>query len=94
MPPEPPTPDAPDTTEPSFEASLERVEDVVRELETGQIPLAASLARYEEGIRALKLCQQMLDQAEAKIELLSRGPDGSLERAPLPEHDVDTGELR
>lgn len=90
MPVEPESPPPPAT---SFETSLEQVENVVRELEAGQIPLAASLARYEEGIRALKTCQKMLDEAEAKIEMLSRGPDGSLERTPFPEQ-ADRGEPR
>ncbi len=79
--------DAEAEAEPTFEQCLERVETVVRELEAGQIPLAASLARYEEGIRALKTCQEMLDRAEAKIELLTRGPDGEPSTAPMPPHD-------
>ncbi len=56
----------------SFEEALERLEDIVEALEEGQIPLAESLARYEEGIKLLKQCYQSLSAAERKIELLSR----------------------
>jgi exodeoxyribonuclease VII small subunit len=55
----------------SFEASLERVEEIVGQLEGGQLGLSASLARYEEGVKYLKFCFQQLERAERKIELLS-----------------------
>jgi len=62
----------PDETEqpPSFEQALERLEDVVHQLEEGQIGLAESLAQYEQGVKLLKLCYQLLERAERKIELL------------------------
>ncbi len=56
----------------SFEEALERLEDIVAALEEGQVPLAESLARYEEGIKLLKQCYQSLAAAERKIELLNR----------------------
>ena len=57
---------------PTFEDALERLEDIVCALEEGQVPLAESLARYEEGIKLLKQCYQSLSAAERKIELLNR----------------------
>jgi exodeoxyribonuclease VII small subunit len=60
---------APATT---FESALLRLEEIVGALEEGQIPLADSLAHYEEGIKLLKQCYQSLGQAERRIELLSR----------------------
>ena len=60
------------TEEPiSFEAALEKLEQVVRQLEDGQLGLSESLARYEEGVRHLKHCHQALTAAERKIELLT-----------------------
>jgi exodeoxyribonuclease VII small subunit len=56
----------------SFEEALERLEDIVSALEEGQVPLAESLARYEEGIKLLKQCYQSLSAAERKIEMLNR----------------------
>ncbi len=56
----------------TFEDALLRLEDIVGALEDGQIPLADSLARYEEGIKLLKHCYQALEQAERRIEVLNR----------------------
>jgi exodeoxyribonuclease VII small subunit len=54
-----------------FEASLERLEVIVEELEGGQLSLEESLARYEEGVRLSKRLTQTLDQAEQRIERLN-----------------------
>lgn len=54
-----------------FEASLERLEVIVEELEGGQLTLEESLARYEEGVRLSKRLTQTLDQAEQRIERLN-----------------------
>lgn len=56
----------------SFEESLARLEAIVGELEEGQISLAVSLDRYEEGVKLLKACYQQLEQAQRRIELLNR----------------------
>jgi exodeoxyribonuclease VII small subunit len=55
----------------SFEESLKALEKIVAELESGKLGLSDALERYEEGIRHLKGCQQLLEAAERKIELLS-----------------------
>ncbi len=55
----------------SFEAALTGLEKIVRELETGDISLEESLARYEKGIGLLKRCYAQLRQAEQKILLLT-----------------------
>lgn len=60
------------TAQPTFEEALARLEVIVAALEEGQVPLAESLARYEEGVKLLKQCYQSLNSAERKIELLSR----------------------
>src|SRR5688572_24218405 len=55
----------------SFEESLEELERIVAELESGKLGLADALERYEQGVKHLKGCQQLLELAERKIELLS-----------------------
>ena len=55
----------------SFEESLAELEKIVAELESGKLGLSDALARYEEGVKHLKGCQQLLERAERKIELLS-----------------------
>lgn len=56
----------------SFEESLGRLEEIVRQLEDGSLGLSDSLARYEEGMKCLKRCHEALERAERKIELLTR----------------------
>lgn len=59
-----------DSAEP-FEASLARLEEIVGDLEGGELGLSEALERYEEGVRRLKLCHGQLEAAERRIELLS-----------------------
>ena len=59
-------------TQPSFEASLDALEEIVHALEEGQIGLAEALARYEQGVKLLRQCYELLAGAERKIELLSK----------------------
>ena len=55
----------------SFEQALERLNVIVHDLEEGQLGLESSLARFEEGIRLLRSCYRILEQAEQKIEILT-----------------------
>jgi exodeoxyribonuclease VII small subunit len=64
-------PTARDECASSFEDSLKELEKIVAELESGKLGLSDALARYEEGVKHLKGCQQLLEMAERKIELLS-----------------------
>ena len=59
----------------SFEEALVRLEEIVRRLENGDLPLSDSLSLYEEGTALIKTCTKMLDQAEQKVVKLKRGPD-------------------
>ena len=60
----------------SFEKALEKLENIVGELEKGDIPLDATLKKYEEGVALVRACQKKLDSARQKIDLLVRGKDG------------------
>ncbi len=61
--------------EPRFEDALGRLEEIVRHLERGDLPLDDSLALYEEGTGLIKACSKMLDEAEQKVVKLKKGPD-------------------
>ena len=68
----------------SFEQALATLEDIVHSLEEGQIGLADALGRYEHGVKLLKECYQLLEQAERRIELLTRvGPSGDAVTQPF-----------
>src|SRR3954451_22134393 len=75
----------------SFEESLLELEKIVAELESGKLGLSDALARYEEGIKHLKGCQQLLESAERKIELLSGvDAEGNPITTPFDEGDVES----
>jgi exodeoxyribonuclease VII small subunit len=68
-----------------FEDSLNKLEKIVSKLEEGDIPLEESLKLFEEGIRLSRLCNQKLDEAEKKVEILLKGKNGVLKP-----HSFDT----
>jgi len=61
-----------------FEDYLRQVEEAVKSLEGGKLQLEESIEKYETGIKALRQCYTILDQAEKKIQLLVKEKDGSL----------------
>lgn len=60
----------------SFEASLRKLEEIVRKLEGGELGLEESLKLYEEGTRLSRECIDRLDQAEQRIEMLGKDEEG------------------
>jgi exodeoxyribonuclease VII small subunit len=69
------TGDAPGDGEMSYEESLERLEEIVSRLESGNLPLDESLRLFEEGTRLTKVCQKRLTEAELRIEKLMADGD-------------------
>jgi exodeoxyribonuclease VII small subunit len=61
-----------------FEDHLRQVEEAVKALEGGKLGLEESIERYETGIRALRQCYAILEQAEKKIQVLVKEKDGAL----------------
>ncbi len=55
----------------SFEDSMSRLEDIVRRLEEGKVPLEESIKLYEEGMKIGNRCRRMLEEAEQRIQHLS-----------------------
>lgn len=73
----------------TFEASLEALEQIVRELEDGDLPLEKSLELFEQGIRLSRECQDRLSQAERRIEILLRDNQGKPVAAAFREPPAD-----
>jgi len=67
-----------------FESAMKRLEEIVKILERGELPLASLLEMYEEGVKLQNFCQEKLDEAERKVEILVRKSEGALEREPFP----------
>ncbi len=61
-----------------FEDYLRQVEETVKSLEGGKLGLEESIEKYETGVKALRQCYSILEQAERKIQLLVKEKDGSL----------------
>jgi exodeoxyribonuclease VII small subunit len=61
----------------TFEASLQELEKIVRQLEDGDLPLEESLKLFEKGVKLSRECQERLNQAERRIEVLLRDEDGN-----------------
>ncbi len=66
-----------------FEDALEDLENVVEQLESGDLSLENSLATFEKGVRLVTFCNQKLTEVEKKIELLVKERDGKLQLTPL-----------
>ena len=69
--------------EKSFEEMLARLEEIVSLLDRVDTPLEESLALFEEGAGLVKLCTARLDEAQQKVNILTRGEDGSVIEAPF-----------
>lgn len=76
----------------TFEASLEALEQIVRQLEAGDLPLDKSLELFEHGIRLSRECQERLSQAERRIEVLLRDNQGRPVAAAFKEPPAETNE--
>ena len=66
-----------------FEDALQKLESVVTAMESGDLPLESLIARYEEGVKLAKVCQEKLAEAELKIQQLEKTAAGELKLQPL-----------
>ena len=73
----------------SFEADLNRLEEIVKQLEDGSVPLEESMKLFREGTALAASCGTLLDQAELEIVKLTKGPDGSIQEAPFAHEELN-----
>lgn len=66
-----------------FDVVLDRLRVVVEKLEAGSLSLEQSLAAFEEGVRLSRRGAEILDQAEKRVEILTRGDDGGDRAVPF-----------
>ena len=73
----------------SFEEALQELESILSQIESGEAGLEESLVKYERGNFLIQHCRGVLTSAEKQVELLSRGPGGTLvvegSAPPLPD---------
>ena len=68
-----------------FEDALKKLEGLVEAMESEELPLEALLAKYEEGTRLVKICQEKLGEAELKIRQLEKNAVGEMKLKTLEE---------
>lgn len=73
------------TTKQTFEKAMGQLEDIVRELESGDLTLENAMKKFEEGMKLSKYCSRLLDETEKKITLLMADEDGNIQEKPLDE---------
>ncbi len=80
------------TSRGNFEKDLEKLEQIVQNLEKGELTLEESLKQFEEGIRLARQCEKALSEAERKIEILLKNEEGEIEAEPFEFSEADNGE--
>ena len=73
----------------TFEQSMKQLEQIVQELESGDLPLEKAIKKFEEGIQLTKFCARKLDETEKKITLLSEDENGNVTESAFPAGDDD-----
>jgi exodeoxyribonuclease VII small subunit len=63
-------------TQPNFEGAMDRLEEIVEQMESGKMMLEDLIVRYEEGMKLVKICQERLASAEQRIEIITRNNAG------------------
>ncbi len=67
----------------TFESAIQRLEKIVADMEEAELPLEDVLKKYEEGTQLVRFCSQKLDEAEKKIEILTKKTDDSIALEPF-----------
>jgi exodeoxyribonuclease VII small subunit len=73
----------------TFEQSMKQLEQIVAELESGELPLEQAIKKFEEGMELSRFCAQKLEETERKITLLMTNSAGHSVEKPFPAADTD-----
>jgi exodeoxyribonuclease VII small subunit len=73
--------------EKKFEAAMSRLEEIVQDLEKGDLPLEQSLKLFEEGIKLSRICNKRLEDAERRVDILMKDKAGNLTAKPFEEEE-------
>ena len=73
----------------TFEASMQRLEQIVRAMERGDVPLEESLKLFREGTELVRTCNELLENAQLQVKKIMTAPDGS----PVEEDFIDAADI-
>lgn len=71
----------------SFENNMQRLEQIVRAMERGDVPLEESLKLFQEGTELVRSCNELLENAQLQVKMIMTAPDGSPVEEDFP-HDL------
>jgi len=77
----------------TFETAMKQLEQIVQEIETGDLSLEVSMKKFEDGIQLSRFCAKKLDETERRITLLLQNPDGTVQEAPVEDSDPLVSDL-
>jgi len=72
----------------TFERAMKQLEQIVQELESGDLPLEKAIQKFEEGIRLTKFCTEKLDETEKRITMLMEDAEGQVTEKPFQDHEA------
>ncbi len=67
----------------NFENAMQKLEEIAKELEVGELPLEKALQRFEEGVKLSKFCSEKLEETEKRVTILLEGMDGDILEKPF-----------
>ena len=70
-----------------FEEAMIKLEETVRLLESGSLTLDDSIEKYEDALKYVKICNEILEKAEQKVKILTESADGSISDHPFDQHE-------
>jgi exodeoxyribonuclease VII small subunit len=77
----------------TFELAMKQLEQIVQELEAGDMPLEKAIKKFEEGIQLSKYCTEKLDESEKRITILMKDAAGKVSDIPFTASNPDHGDL-
>jgi exodeoxyribonuclease VII small subunit len=75
----------------TFEQAMKQLEEIVQDLESGDMPLEKAIKKFEEGIQLSKFCTEKLDETEKRITILIRDSGGKVSEMPFESANNDSG---
>ena len=73
----------------TVEQAMKQLEQIVQDLESGDMPLEKAIKKFEEGVQLSKFCSQKLDETEKRITILMQSSDGKIAEEPFPPENSD-----
>jgi exodeoxyribonuclease VII small subunit len=77
----------------TFEQALKQLEQIVQDLESGDIPLEKAIKKFEEGIELSKFCAEKLDESEKRVTMLTQDAAGNVSDLPFAAENRNFGDM-